>query len=200
MCRDRLRPAARPPSRTRAPSAAPPRRPWCPRRRRRAALLLLAPRVAARARSLARELPSRQREGLALRRAHLRIVEVDRREGVHDRGGHHEAREPLVVRRHHVPGCLVRGGLADRILIGALVVPPVPALGDVVRGELPVLLGLVEPRQEAALLLALRDVEEELPDQRAVARQVTLEVADVLEALLPDPLRQELRGQLLPRQ
>ena len=74
------------------------------------------------------------------------------------------------------------------------------ALGHVRCRELPVLLGLVEPAQETLLLLRLRDVQEELPDQHAVACQVALEAADVAVALLPDPVRDQPWRQLLMRE
>jgi hypothetical protein len=63
--------------------------------------------------------------------------------------------------------------------------------------ELPVLLRLVDALEEAPLLLVARDVQEELADQHAVARQVAFECADVLVAVVPDILAEKLRWQLL---
>ena len=84
---------------------------------------------------------------------------------VDDRRGHDQAREPLVVGGHDVPRRVRRAVCADRVLVGRHVVVPVRALAHVAGRELPVLLGLVEPLQEALLLLLARDVEEELEDQ-----------------------------------
>jgi hypothetical protein len=63
----------------------------------------------------------------------------------------------------------------------------VRALRDVVGVELPLLVRLVEPSEEALLLLVPRDVEEALDDLRPAAVEVALEGVDVLVALLPDP-------------
>jgi len=67
-----------------------------------------------------------------------------------------------------------------------------PLLG-VGEGELPVLVRVVQPRQEAPPLLLVGDVEEELPDRDPTPVEVGLEVPDRLEPLLPDPLRDERR-------
>ncbi len=71
---------------------------------------------------------------------------------------------------------------------------PELALGDVVHGELPALGRLIDAVEKALALFVLRDVEEELQDQRAVARQMPLEGADVVETLLPDILADECFG------
>lgn len=46
--------------------------------------------------------------------------------------------------------------------------------------------------------LVLRNVEEELAHDRAVAREVTFEAANVLKALVPDAFRDALLGQFPP--
>src|SRR5262249_20570324 len=66
--------------------------------------------------------------------------------------------------------------------------------------ELPVLLGLIESLEKTLLLLRTRDVEEELADLHAIARQVALEGADVLVPLAPDVLGDELGGKPLARE
>src|SRR5436190_1691103 len=101
------------------------------------------------------------------------VTPATRSDGSHSAryDGSHRAddpREPFVVGGHDVPRRVLRCRVADRVLVGAHVVAPVRALLRVVRGELPVLLRLLEPLEEAALLLALRDVQEELPDDDAV--------------------------------
>src|SRR5512134_2104582 len=136
----------------------------------------------------------------ALVLVHLRIVEVERSERLDDGGADYDARKPLVVRRHHVPRRVLGRRLPDHLLIRRHVVLPVAALARIGRREFPVLVRIVEPLQETAFLLAAPDVQEELADQDAVAGEVALEVADVLEALAPDALAYQLLRQLLPCQ
>ena len=64
-----------------------------------------------------------------------------------------------------------------------------PAFGEIVDRELPVLVGDVESLEEALLLLVTRDVEEDLDDPGAVPVEVALEGVDVLEPVLPDLVR-----------
>ena len=90
--------------------------------------------------------------------------------------------------------------LADGVLVGRHVIVPVLALGDVTHVEFPALGGLVEPREQPPALLVLGDVQEELEHDGAVAGEVTLEGADVLEAFLPDVLADEGLGDALARQ
>ena len=61
-------------------------------------------------------------------------------------------------------------------------------LGEIGGRELPVLVRIVDPRQEPPPLLVLGDVEEELENLGAVPVKVPLEGVDVLVALLPHPL------------
>src|SRR5581483_7206467 len=110
---------------------------------------------------------------------------------VDDRGRHDHAREPFVVRGNDVPGRMCRGGAPDRVLVAALVVVPPVALLQVAHRELPVLLGAIEPLEKPLALLAFRQMQEELDDGGAVARQVTLEMPDVAGALLPDAARDQ---------
>src|SRR4029453_3402187 len=94
----------------------------------------------------------------------------------------------------------LRRGVPDQVLVCLHVVVPVLALSGVVRRELPVLLGFLDAAEEALALLFVRDVQEELADRDAVARQIALEGTDVLEALVPDVLRDQLGRQPLLRQ
>src|SRR6185503_13597009 len=86
------------------------------------------------------------------------------------------------------------------VLVRLHVVLPEPPFLRVRERELPILRRLVEPAEEAALLLPLGEVEEELPDERPVPGEVALEGVDVLEALLPNLLGLELGRDLLPPQ
>ena len=74
------------------------------------------------------------------------------------------------------------------------------SFADIRRRELPVLLGLVEPFEEALALFVLRDVQEELADEHALARKVALVGVDVLEPFAPDVLGDKVRRQLLLRE
>ena len=61
---------------------------------------------------------------------------------------------PLAVARYDVPRGRVGVAALERDLVGLLVVGPVRPLVDVVGLELPLLVGLVESRQQSLLLLA----------------------------------------------
>jgi len=63
--------------------------------------------------------------------------------------------------------------------------------------------GTIEPLEQAALLLFLRDAQVELYDHRAIACQISLECIDVAESIIPhstchEPARQFLRLEQLP--
>src|SRR5512137_2538675 len=102
---------------------------------------------------LLRQLGAGQRQLLALRVRHLGEGEVELLEGLDDGRGHHEPGEPLLVGGDHVPGRVLRGGGPDGLLVGLHVALPVGPLPHVGRGELPVLVRLVEALEEAAPLL-----------------------------------------------
>src|SRR5437879_11070323 len=78
------------------------------------------------------------------------------------------------------------GGVSDDVLIHGLVSIPQRALGDISHRKFPVLRRLVQPVEKPLALLLLRDVEEEFEDDRAIAREVALEPANILEPLAPD--------------
>src|SRR5512134_3570248 len=56
-------------------------------------------------------------EVLLLRLVHLRVLEVEGREGVDDRRGDDDAGEPLVVGGDDVPRGGFGGGVADHVLV-----------------------------------------------------------------------------------
>ena len=62
------------------------------------------------------------------------------------------------------------------------------------------LLRLVEALHKALLLFLARHVQEEFEDDHPLPGEVVLEVRDVGEALVPNALTYERRGQLLPSQ
>src|SRR5262245_5234152 len=158
---------------------------------------------------LAGRLPARLRLALGLelapcllqlllaRALEVREVELELLQPGDDGLGHEEAREPLVVGGHDEPGRDGAAGALDRGGPAPLVLVPVPALGHVARVELPVLLGVLDALEEAALLLLPRDVQEELAHEHGVPREVALERGDVLHALVPDRLRDAARRQAL---
>ena len=96
-----------------------------------------------------------------------------------------------------MPGRHRGRGVPDDLLIYRLISRPQRALGDVAHRKLPVLRGLLQPVEKPLALLLLRHVEKELQDDRAVAREVTLERGDVLETLAPDIPGHQLRRDLL---
>src|SRR5215510_12525285 len=89
-------------------------------------------------------------------------------------------------------------GISDGVLISSHVVVPILALFDVTGGKLPVFFRLLDPFEKPLFLLLLGDVEKELANDNAITGKISLEVPDVLEALLPNVLRHQLRRQLLP--
>jgi hypothetical protein len=72
--------------------------------------------------------------------------------------------------------------LGERVLICV----PVPALPQVCREELPVVLGQVDAPQEASALLLLGEVEEDLHDPEAVVAHVARPLVDGVVAAFPD--------------
>src|SRR6516164_7556701 len=134
---------------------------------------------------------------LHLLRADGRIREIELCERLDDCRRHHEPGEPLVVCGHYEPRRMFRGGRPYRLLIGRHVVRPEGALAHIGRRELPVLVGFVEPLEESFLLLAARDVQEELEHDQSLMAQVPFEMRDVGKPLLPDVLACAGSGQLL---
>src|SRR5262245_20413580 len=98
--------------------------------------------------SASQERPLRPRELLPLLLPDLRILEIERQEAIDDRRTDDHAREPLVVRGHDVPRRLGRRRVADHVLVRLHVIVPDLPLLRVVGGELPVLLGPVEPLEK----------------------------------------------------
>ena len=99
-----------------------------------------------------------------------------------------------MIRRDDIPRGFLGRGLVDRRFEGLLIVVPVLALLIVGCREFPVLLRLLDPGQEAARLLLLGHVQEELDGADAVVPQIALIVFDVLIAvvqqiLLAEPVR-----------
>ena len=119
---------------------------------------------------------------------HLRIAELHALQGVDDDLGNDEPGVLLVVCRHHEPWRGCRAGCGEARLIGLHVASPELPLGHVGRIELPVLLRVVDARQEPFALLVLRDVQEHLDDPRAIAVEVPLHCGYRLVALLPEAL------------
>ena len=74
------------------------------------------------------------------------------------------------------------------ILVGLHVVFPVFPLVNVGGAELPVLVRLIDAREESLSLLLVREMQKDLHDPRAVAMKVLLHVHDGAIPLLPDVL------------
>src|SRR5262249_14158816 len=111
------------------------------------------------------------------------------------RRGHNEAGGPIVVRGHPRPWSIPCPRIFGGVLISSHVVVPILALFDVTGGKLPVFFRLLDPFEKPFFLLLLGDVEKELANDNAITSKISLEVPDVLEALLPNVLRHQLRRQ-----
>src|SRR5450755_3672926 len=84
---------------------------------------------------------------------------------------------------------MLGGRILDHLLVRFLVVFPEAALLDVVHRKLPILLRILQPLQKSFLLFFLRDVKKELPNHRAVPRQIAFERINVLVPLGPNVFR-----------
>src|SRR4051794_30185924 len=115
-----------------------------------------------------------------------RVLRVDLDQCVRQHSGDADAREPLPVGGDDVPrrpgGAGRRQHLGERLLV---VAPVLPFL-DVVRRELPVVVGEVDPPQEATALLLPRQVQEQLDDLHPVVAEIALPAVDLAVATLPD--------------
>src|SRR3954453_15326841 len=137
--------------------------------------------------------------GLVGARRKTRPLQLEAVDGPHEDGGDERLREPLLVGGDYVPRRPGRRRRAQRGVVSGEVLVPALTLLDVVGVERPLALGRVQAREEAALLLVARDVQEELDDLGAVAVEVALERVDVLVASLPDPRGVRPVGQPLQR-
>src|SRR6185295_18558805 len=108
------------------------------------------------------ETGARRLERVALSLGQLRILEVEALQRVHDDFGNRYTREPFVIGGNDEPRRVFGARRRQRILVCGHVVVPALALVEVGRLKLPVLGGLVEPRQQTPPLLLFRHVEEEL--------------------------------------
>src|SRR5438552_915426 len=66
----------------------------------------------------------------------LGVLQVQGRQRLDDGGGHDDAREPLVVGGHDVPGSIPGRRVLDHVLVGRHVLVPEAALLDIGAGEL----------------------------------------------------------------
>src|SRR4029453_9762435 len=87
--------------------------------------------------------------------------------------------------RDDVPRRMLCCSSANRLFVRRLIVVPALTFLEILGIEFPVLFGLFEPLEKPLFLFLFRDVQEELPDEHAVAREILLDVADVLESMLP---------------
>src|SRR5271155_5509059 len=85
----------------------------------------------------------------------------------------------------------------DHVFVGSHVVVPILAFADVGGRKLPVLFWFLQPLEETELLFLPGEIEEEFANYDSIARQITFESADVLEALLPDVLGEQRRRKFL---
>ena len=90
-----------------------------------------------------------------------------------------------MVGRDDVPRRMLCGSSANRLFVRRLIVVPALPFLEILGVEFPILFGLFEPLEKPLFLFLFRDVQEELPDEHAVSREILLDVADVLESMLP---------------
>ena len=104
----------------------------------------------------------------------------------------------MIMRNDAALWTLIRENKDDDVALGAAQI--VSGLADTPTQQLAAGEVFINHRlfEEALPLFVLRDVQEELADDDALARQVTLVGVDVLVAFAPDAPGHELRGQLLP--
>src|SRR5262249_37107345 len=99
-------------------------------------------------------------------------------EGLQDEVADRPVAVPLAVGRDHVPGGGVGGAVGQRVGVGPLVVVPFGAGIEVGGVVLPVLCRVLEPGDQALLLLVLGDVQEALDQHGACGCQLGLELVD----------------------
>src|SRR3974377_2137333 len=92
---------------------------------------------------------------------------------------------------------MLRGRVADHVLVRFVIVTPTLAFADVARRKLPILFRFLQPLEESFLLFLLRNIQEEFADHGAAASHVSLERAYIFKALLPDFLAHQRRRNLL---
>src|SRR5271157_456622 len=114
------------------------------------------------------------------------VFQVQRPDRGGDDVGDDGPREPFVIGRDHIPGSPPGAGRRQAVWIRPHGMAPEHSIGQVRRGELPVLVRLVEPLEEPPLLLVLRHLQEEHEDDRPVPGEVPLERVDVLVAPSPE--------------
>jgi hypothetical protein len=71
-------------------------------------------------------------------------------------------------------------------------------LGDVTQRELPAFVRLLQTCEQSPALLLLRNMKKKLEHECAVACEVAFESTDVLEAVRPNVLADQLRWKPLP--
>src|SRR5450631_276644 len=96
-----------------------------------------------------------------------------------------DAREELIVGGDHVPRGEIRGRAVDHVVHRALVLRPLLAVAPVLVGDLEALVGSLLARLEAAQLFRGRDGEPELHHEGARARELLLEVVDLVVGAHP---------------
>ena len=118
----------------------------------------------------------------------FREAEVELFKGLDHDAGHAEIAIPLAIGGHDIPRGMAGGGFLDKVFVNLHKILPARPVLEVVGIEFPMLVGIIEARLQALLLLVLRDMEENFYNGGALVRQHALEVDDVLIALFPDLL------------
>src|SRR5664279_778536 len=114
------------------------------------------------------------------------ILRIDAHQGVEDDPRRGQSGEPLVISRYYVPRRVAGARRCEHLLVRLLVVVPVRPLFDVLDGELPVLVRLLNTGDEPPALFFLRQMQEELHHAHPVVDQISLPVVDLAVAPFPD--------------
>ena len=113
----------------------------------------------------------------------LRVLNRQRAECVDEDFCNFEPHKWFVICGDSVPGSPGCGCLTEGFFVGSHVGVPVPAFADITHGELPVLGGVFDAREEALFLFFLGDIEPEFEDCGVVACQMKFMIADGLVAI-----------------
>ena len=120
--------------------------------------------------------------------SHCRVTQIERFELFYNHVGDNRAGEPFIVGGNDVPRRPFGTGVIKGTLKSVHVVVPLAPFSHVGKRKFPVLLRCIDTSEQAALLLSLREVEEEFQDDDSIPDKVLLKVVYLVEAMLPDTL------------
>src|SRR5688572_1062157 len=123
---------------------------------------------------------------------YFRVAQVERLEGIDHEARYQIVARLLVIGGHDIPGCPGRAAFSQCVSIGFGVVVPECSLIEVSGPELPILLRIRQPIEQALTLLFRRYVQKELQNLRSGEIERSLEVVDLCVAGRPHLLRRKV--------